>query len=52
MGIWKKLTGASGAPPVGRTAKETRRRAKEISGIDRRTKGWLDSGGWTPKGRG
>ncbi len=51
MGIWTKLTGGQDAPPAGRTAKERKRRAKEISGIDRRTAGWLRAGGWTPNGR-
>jgi hypothetical protein len=49
MGIWTKLTGATDAPPTGRTAKERKRRAKEISGIDRRTAGWLKAGGLAPK---
>lgn len=51
MGIWSKLTTGSDAPPTGRTAKERKRRAREIHAIDTRTTGWLRAGGWTPKGR-
>jgi hypothetical protein len=47
MGVWKKLTGKQDAAPAGRTPQERKRRAKEISGIDRRTSTWLRAGGWT-----
>jgi hypothetical protein len=51
MSIWTKLTGQD-APTAARTPKERRVRAKEISGIDRRTASWLRGGGLAPKGRG
>jgi hypothetical protein len=52
MGIWTKLTGQE-QPVAGRTPKERRRRAKEISRIEKGTASWLRAGGTarpTPKG--
>ncbi len=49
MGIWSKLTGGQDAPPAGRTAKERKRRAKDISRIDASTSKWLASGGRAAK---
>ncbi len=53
MGIWSKLTASQVSQPSGRTAKERKRRAKDISRIDASTSNWLASGGRaakTPKG--
>lgn len=49
MGLWSKMTGGQAANTTGRTAKERRRREREIRAIDNRTARWLNGGGLDPK---
>jgi hypothetical protein len=51
MGLWSKLTGGESASttPTGRTPRERRRRAREISDADANTDKWLRAGGLAPR---
>ncbi len=54
MSLWSTLTGGQTATsaPTGRTAREKRRREREIRNIDKGTAAWLRAGGLAPrKGR-